>query len=243
MQSRAMAEYVAEAENVEKRFNGSIFIREAGFVVKNLVSDEEKIQAHRLRHRVYCEELEWVPRSETLMEIDEYDSHAAFIGVFNEDHALVAFMRLTLPGAPFMIEKEFSSLIGPWHQIRKQSDTTEASRSCVAPEARGLFVRGSFGVHRLSMPSLQRRLSLVLHEQHQICVYSHRRQAAQGASSQRIPESSGRRTDDYARRVHDNGGGYRLEGIRLRQYGKTSGVRQMVHSKRIKPLCRATATA
>jgi acyl homoserine lactone synthase len=92
-----------------------------------------------------------VPRSETLLEIDDYDRHTSFIGVFDRAGSLVAFMRLTLPGTPYMIEKEFSSLIGPWHALRRERDTTEASRSCVAAEARKLFVRGSFGPHRLSM--------------------------------------------------------------------------------------------
>jgi N-acyl amino acid synthase of PEP-CTERM/exosortase system len=149
MLSRAVAD--VDAENVGERFTQGIIIREAGFVLKTLVEDDERIQAYRLRHRVFCEELGWVPRSETLLEIDEYDRHAVSIGIFDPQHALVACMRLAFPGAPFMIEREFSSLIGPWHKIRKQSDATEVTRACVAPEARRLSVRGTFGAIRLSM--------------------------------------------------------------------------------------------
>jgi N-acyl-L-homoserine lactone synthetase len=46
------------------------------------------------------------------LEIDKYDQHAIFIGVFDDRHKLTAFSRLISPGTTFMIEKEFSSLIG-----------------------------------------------------------------------------------------------------------------------------------
>ncbi len=136
MPTGSLADNVVETNDIDEGFTQGIIIQEAGFVVKNLVSDDERIQAHRLRHRVYCEELGWVPRSETLLETDEYDRHATFIGVLDQHQTLLASCRLHLPGMPFMIEREFSSLIGAWHTIRKQNDTAEVSRSCVAQEAR-----------------------------------------------------------------------------------------------------------
>jgi len=129
----------------------SIFIREGGFTVKNLISENEKIEAYRLRHMVFAEELKWVPQSPTLLERDDYDRNAVSIGVFDEQNTLVAYVRLTPPGARFMIEKEFSSMIGVWHQIRKRNDTAEVSRLCVLPQARNASVRGNFGVHHVSM--------------------------------------------------------------------------------------------
>jgi acyl homoserine lactone synthase len=149
MLSRTVASL--DAANVSEQFTQQIMIQEAGFVVKTLVSDDERIQAYRLRHRVFSEGLGWVPRSETLLEIDEYDGYTVPIGIFDQQHALVACMRLALPGAPFMIEREFSSLISPWHKVKKEADATEVSRSCVAPEARKLSVCGTFGTYRLSM--------------------------------------------------------------------------------------------
>ena len=69
-----------------------VFLREEGFVVKDFTDEEEKAQAYRLRHKVFCEELGWVPRSGRMMEVDRYDRHAVFIGVFNESNdRLVAF--------------------------------------------------------------------------------------------------------------------------------------------------------
>jgi acyl homoserine lactone synthase len=99
--------------NAKKRFvNASIFIQEGDFIVKTLTNDDEKTQAYRLRHRVFCEELGWVPINSASLEIDKYDQHAIFIGVFDDRHKLTAFSRLISPGTTFMIEKEFSSLIG-----------------------------------------------------------------------------------------------------------------------------------
>lgn len=150
MLSQGLAKSITETEDFyEKSFN--VFIQEGSFVIKNLSNDDEMNQAFQLRHRIFCEDLGWVPQSDNLMETDGYDWHAAHIGVFNENHRIVAFSRLVFPGTYFMIEKEFSSLIGPHHIIRKQYDTTEASRLCVAPESRKTLVHSDFGSHGLSM--------------------------------------------------------------------------------------------
>ncbi len=149
MLSRAAAG--SDTANVGERRTQDIVIREAGFVLKNLVGEDEKVQAYRLRHRIFCEELGWVPLSGSLRETDEYDRYTTSLGVFDRQHVLVACTRVASPGTPFMIEKEFSSLIDPFHKIRKQNDIAEVSRSCVAPEARSLSVYGTFGVCRVSM--------------------------------------------------------------------------------------------
>jgi len=132
-------------------FTPMVFMREGGFTIRTLTEDHEKIEAYVLRHRIFAEELGWVPASKTLMEVDEYDGKSTFLGVFDERDRLVAFARLILTGGKFMIEEEFSSLIGAWHTIRKQDDTAEVSRLCVSPEARTLSVAGNFGVHHVSM--------------------------------------------------------------------------------------------
>ena len=50
-----------------------------------------------------------------------------------------------------MLEKAFLSLVGPWHRIRKEDDTVEVSRLCVAPEMRESKISGNFGIHSISM--------------------------------------------------------------------------------------------
>ena len=129
----------------------SILMQEDGLVIKTLSDEREKIQAHQLRHRIFCDELKWVLHSRNDMESDEYDRNAVFFGVFDEGRRLVSFLRLIMPGRQFMMEKEFLSLVDPGHRIRKEQDTAEISRLCVAPEARHDRMSGNFDVHRISL--------------------------------------------------------------------------------------------
>jgi N-acyl amino acid synthase of PEP-CTERM/exosortase system len=129
----------------------SILLQEENSVVKTIADERDKIQAHRLRHRIFCDELKWVLRSTNDMESDEYDRNAVFFGVFDEGRKLVSFLRLIMPGRQFMMEKEFLSLVDPGHRIRKEQDTAEISRLCVAPEARHDHKSGNFDVHRISL--------------------------------------------------------------------------------------------
>jgi acyl homoserine lactone synthase len=128
-----------------------IFVREGLFFVKNITTDEEKIGAFKLRHRIFAKELRWVPESETQMEIDQYDKDAVFFGVYDDFDRLVAFLRLILPDNRFMMEKEFQFLVDPDHLIRKARDTGEVSRLCALPEARDLGGNGNFGVYGMTM--------------------------------------------------------------------------------------------
>lgn len=129
----------------------AVCIREGGFVLKALEGDDERSRGYRLRHTVFSEELGWVARSESHMEKDEYDSHAVQIGILDARNRMLAYSRMILPHRTFMIEKEFSRLISSNHKIRKEDDTVEVSRLCVAFEARNTIVRGNGGAHSLSM--------------------------------------------------------------------------------------------
>ncbi len=128
-----------------------VCIREGGFTLKTLEGDDENSQAYRLRHRVFSEELGWVPRTTDQRETDEYDSHAVPIGILDAQNRILAYARLVLPDRTFMIEKEFSCLVSSNHKIRKEDDTAEVSRLCVSPEARNTSVSGNLGTHGLSM--------------------------------------------------------------------------------------------
>lgn len=135
----------------EKPGYRDVLLREEGFVVKTITSEEERSAAYRLRHRIFCNELKWVLHSTNDMESDEYDSNAVFFGVFDEHPRLVSFLRLIMPDRQFMMEKEFLSLVDPNHRIRKGPDTAEISRLCVAPEARNNHKIGNFDVHKISL--------------------------------------------------------------------------------------------
>jgi len=129
----------------------SILIYEDGIVTKNLITEEDKIQAYHLRHRIFAQELGWVPQSENGLEIDDYDNNAVYFGVFDRQNRMLAFIRLITSEYRFMVEREFISLVRHDYVIRKETDTVEISRICVAPEARPKTVSCNFGVHRISM--------------------------------------------------------------------------------------------
>jgi acyl homoserine lactone synthase len=233
----------SQAARVDDGFRYGFPISEGDFLVKTLTSDDEKTKAYHLRHRIFCEELGWVPRSESMLEIDEYDKYTISIGVFDQKHVLIACTRLALPGTPFMIEKDFSSLISPLHEIRKHDDTTEVSRTCVAPEARRLSVRGTFGVFRVSM--------LGYKGVYQLCSLNNLRyvytvvepRLYRTLRAQGFQTHTGRRACDHARWMRGAGGNSRLAGIFLRERPEAARIRGMVHYRPISPASRATATA
>ncbi len=129
----------------------SILIREGSFTVTNLTNEDEILQSYSLRHRIFCEELKWVPPSKDLLETDKYDNAAVLFGVFDEHNKLIAYLRLILSDRTYMLENEFSFLVQSDHKIRKETDTAEVSRLCMSPEARTDFVSGNFGMHSISM--------------------------------------------------------------------------------------------
>ncbi len=131
--------------------SSSILIKEGDFTLKNLITEEEKVQAYHLRHRVFCEELGWVPVSENGLEIDDYDKHAVCFGVFNKQNMLLAHLRFLLAEDPFMLENEFSMLIGSEQQIEKGSETVESTRFCVAPDARKTMLSSESGSYPIFM--------------------------------------------------------------------------------------------
>ncbi len=132
--------------------SGPTDISEGGYIVKTLRTSEELEKAYRLRHRIFSEELGWVPVQEDSMEFDRYDfKDTVNFGVFDGDGDLKAYLRLIPTSRSSMLEDIFSFLIGPGHKFRKDAHTAEISRLCVAPEARKDSVEGNFGTHHVSM--------------------------------------------------------------------------------------------
>lgn len=129
----------------------SVFIKEGSYLIKDITNKNEIKKAYSLRHRVFCQELGWVPGTSNSLEIDDYDQDAVSFGVFNENSGLKASLRIVMSPNTFMLEKEFPYLINHHHKIRKDNDTIEISRLCVAPEARSEKLADNFGVHFVSM--------------------------------------------------------------------------------------------
>ena len=114
----------------------NIELRDSEFVARNIDSDDpyamEKIYA--FRHKVFSKELGWV--FSLSKERDDYDDTAVHFAVFSDSGDIVGYSRLNLAEGGFMLEKEFSDLIGDTYSIRKESDTVEGSRFTVIPELR-----------------------------------------------------------------------------------------------------------
>ncbi|ABQ27276.1 acyl-homoserine-lactone synthase [Geotalea uraniireducens] len=129
----------------------SILFSESNFKVKYIKSEKDKVMSYQLRHRIFCNELKWVPRREDSQEVDSYDKDATSIGVYNEAGNLVSMVRIIVSDNTFMLEKEFPFLLEDGYNLRKERDTVELSRLCVAPEARNATFADNFGLHVISM--------------------------------------------------------------------------------------------
>jgi len=134
----------------EAGYKGVCF-HEGGYCVRNIKANVDLVKSHRLRYRVFCEELGWGVQSAGGIEKDGYDGHSVAFSVFDEYDTISACLRLALPCGPFMIENEFASLVAPGHKIMRKDDTVEVSRLCVAKEARRDQVSGNFGAHGVLM--------------------------------------------------------------------------------------------
>lgn len=135
-------------KTVERQRNSvinSIFIQEGEFTVKNLITENEKFQAYHLRHRIFAQELGWIPPAENGLEVDDYDKNAISFGVLDSHLEVLAYMRLITAENTFMLEREFLLLIGPDHKVIKEADTAELSRCCVSPEVRRYRLSNEFG--------------------------------------------------------------------------------------------------
>ncbi|GMR05024.1 MAG: hypothetical protein BMS9Abin23_0948 [Thermodesulfobacteriota bacterium] len=113
-----------------------LMFTEDNFLIKTLSTHEEVEAAFHLRHKVFSEELKWVPASQDGIETDRYDGFAKYIGVFDFNQQLVGHARLILSPHPFMIEKEFACMLTGDESINKGADAAEITRLCVRKEDR-----------------------------------------------------------------------------------------------------------
>jgi acyl homoserine lactone synthase len=109
---------------------------EGEFLVKELESEEELLQAYHLRHRVFAEKLQWVPERKDQLESDIYDAWSTSIGIFSSQQQLLGTVRMTPAPFPFMLESEFSGCLVGSHPVRKELDTAEITRLAVDPSIR-----------------------------------------------------------------------------------------------------------
>lgn len=107
---------------------------EGTFLVKTIATKEEMTQAYELRHRVFAEQLKWVPETEDRQEMDMYDLWGVTVGVFGSDGVLLGMGRLLPASGEFMLGNEFGALLPSDYVIRKEQDTAEITRLAVNPD-------------------------------------------------------------------------------------------------------------
>lgn len=110
-----------------------IGFQEGELLVKTLCEPYELEEAYRLRHKVFSQNLQWVPSSEDEMEVDPYDALAISVGLLSGSGRLLGMFRLLSTQGPFMLEKEFRPVLLPGCSLRKEPDTVEITRLTVDP--------------------------------------------------------------------------------------------------------------
>ena len=60
-----------------------IGFQEGELLVKTLCEKNELEEAYRLRHKVFSQNLKWVPSSEDELEVDPYDALATSVGLIS----------------------------------------------------------------------------------------------------------------------------------------------------------------
>jgi N-acyl-L-homoserine lactone synthetase len=137
-----------------KRFSGlgeardrrhELLCREEDLRLERLFSPAERDQAFLLRHRLFAETLHWVPEHPSGREVDEYDGCTEMIGILDGRRRLLGQVRMHPCSAPFMIEREFASVLGRSPIPCKDRDTAEATRFGLEPDARARLVRTDYG--------------------------------------------------------------------------------------------------
>jgi acyl homoserine lactone synthase len=128
----------------------SIDFFEQNLRIKNLTNSTEQENAYRLRHKIFVDELKWVPPQADGLDIDIYDSEGMVpLGVFDRTGRLIAHLRITLPQRTFMMEREFAALIET--PICKTDSTVEISRVCTEADTRTMRITTPYGNMHVSM--------------------------------------------------------------------------------------------
>jgi len=122
-----------------------VLAREKSCQVELLRFGAEKEQAFRIRHRLFAETLHWVPEVASGLEVDDYDTCTEMIGVVDAQRRVLGQVRVHDSSVPYMIEKEFATVLGSSPIPFKGRDTAELTRFGVLPEARAQVIQTPHG--------------------------------------------------------------------------------------------------
>jgi acyl homoserine lactone synthase len=109
-----------------------------GFCLERVDGGRKETELMRFRHRIFREQLRWVPESIDGLDRDDYDPISDNFAVLDQSR-VVGSVRLTSGRFPFMIEHEFSALLPEgWarHQGGNSAEITRMAVDAKAPRAR-----------------------------------------------------------------------------------------------------------
>jgi N-acyl-L-homoserine lactone synthetase len=132
-----------EIERTEVSDNSNSVIKIGNFTAYFAETTEQLNKAHRLRHQVFCEELNWVEPNDFGLESDEFDANAKIICVENAQGEVVGTTRVVDSDYEWMCEKYFPETISGDVIDIKQQLTAEASRIAIVSELRNSKIPNS----------------------------------------------------------------------------------------------------
>jgi N-acyl-L-homoserine lactone synthetase len=113
-----------------------IHIEVGRYSIKSFFSSAEQDEIHQLRARVFCAELGWVGAPDDSHEVDEFDDNSDSIAVLDNDTgAVLATLRLTPPGVPWMLTTYFQGLLAREVNLRLDQ-AWEVTRLAIDKSAR-----------------------------------------------------------------------------------------------------------
>ncbi|QND87045.1 N-acyl-L-homoserine lactone synthetase [Chromobacterium vaccinii] len=101
-----------------------------GLVLEWANTESRMKQLWAFRHRIFREQLQWVPLCEDGFDRDAYDDFSDNL-MLSRGGQVVGAIRLTTGDHPFMLEVEFSRLLAPGERIGKGCEYSEITRLAV----------------------------------------------------------------------------------------------------------------
>ena len=123
--------------------NSESVINVGDFTTYFAETTEQLNKAYKLRHKVFCEELAWVPTNDFGLESDEFDVNAKIICVEDAHGQVVGTNRLVDSDFDWISEKCFPQTITGNIMDVKNESIVESSRIAIHPELRNKTIPGS----------------------------------------------------------------------------------------------------
>jgi len=111
-----------------------------GFIASK---EQHLFSAYRLRHQVYCEELNWQPKHNRRLEIDKFDNYATTICVASKEGNVVATIRLLDESQNWLVDDSFPNTLTHSSKHLRMNGYIEASRLAICPNMRNVPIYSS----------------------------------------------------------------------------------------------------